>query len=43
MPVENYYMEMMAIIRANTEENLEATLARFLGSLNIEIVNIMEL
>ncbi|KAL2518543.1 Retrotrans gag domain-containing protein [Abeliophyllum distichum] len=42
--VEDYHKEMeMAMIRANVEEDSEATLARFLGRLNKDIANIVEL
>lgn len=33
----------MAIIRANIEEDLEATMARFISGLNREIVNVVQL
>ena len=37
--VEDYYKEMeIAMIRANIEEDREATMARFLGGLNREIM-----
>ena len=42
--VEDYYKEMeIAMIRANVEEDREATMARFLGGLNREIANVVEL
>ncbi|KAM6556386.1 hypothetical protein CsatB_003405 [Cannabis sativa] len=42
--VDEYYKEMeMAMIRANVEEDREATMARFLNGLNREIANIIEL
>ncbi|XP_016733639.1 uncharacterized protein [Gossypium hirsutum] len=42
--VEDYYKEMeIAMIRANIEEDREATMARFLAGLNREIANIVEL
>ena len=42
--VEDYYKEMeLAMMRANIEEDQEATLARFMGGLNREIANIVEL
>ncbi|KAL2457248.1 CCHC-type domain-containing protein [Abeliophyllum distichum] len=42
--VEDYHKEMeMAMIRANVDEDREATLARFLGGLNRDIANIVEL
>ncbi|RVW78197.1 Transposon Ty3-G Gag-Pol polyprotein [Vitis vinifera] len=42
--VEDYYKEMeIAMIRANAEEEREATMARFLVGLNREIANLVEL
>ncbi|XP_052483420.1 uncharacterized protein LOC128038888, partial [Gossypium raimondii] len=42
--VEDYYKEMeVAMIRADVEEDREATIARFLAGLNREIANIVEL
>ena len=42
--VDEYYKEMeVAMIRANVEEDQEATMARFLAGLNREIANIVEL
>ncbi|XP_057485167.1 uncharacterized protein LOC130771560, partial [Actinidia eriantha] len=42
--VDEYYKEMeMAMIRANVEEDREATMARFLNGLNREIANTIEL
>ncbi|PKI68902.1 hypothetical protein CRG98_010695 [Punica granatum] len=42
--VEDYHKEMeMALIRANTEEDEEATIARFLCGLNRKIANVVEL
>ena len=42
--VEDYYTEMEIImIRANLEEDREATMARFLNGLNREIVEKVEL
>ena len=42
--VEDYYQEMeVAMIRANVEEDREATMARFLNGLNHEIANEAEL
>ena len=42
--VDEYYKEMeVAMIRVNVEEDREATMARFLASLNREIANIVEL
>ena len=42
--VEEYYTEMeVAMIRANVVEDAEATMARFLGGLNREIANVVEL
>ena len=44
MSVEDYYTEMeVAMVRANVVEDKEATIARFLGGLNREIANIVEL
>ena len=41
--VDEYYKEMeMAMIRANVEEDREATMARFLNGLNREIANPIE-
>ena len=42
--VEEYYKEMeVTMIRANVEEDREATMARFLFGLNREIANAVEL
>ena len=42
--VEEYYQEMeVAMIRANVEEDREATMARFLHDLNLEITDIVEM
>ncbi|KAK9045771.1 hypothetical protein V6N11_051679 [Hibiscus sabdariffa] len=42
--VEDFFKEMeMAIMRANIVEDREATMARFLAGLNIEIANVVEL
>ncbi|XP_031375623.1 uncharacterized protein LOC116190098 [Punica granatum] len=42
--VEEYHKEMeIAMIRANVEEDREATMARFISGLNREIANIVEL
>ena len=42
--VDEYYKEMeIAMIRANVEEDREATMARFVNGLNREISNIVEL
>uniref|UniRef100_A0A2N9FQI2 Reverse transcriptase domain-containing protein n=1 Tax=Fagus sylvatica TaxID=28930 RepID=A0A2N9FQI2_FAGSY len=42
--VEDYYKEMeVAMIRANVEEDREATMARFLSGLNRDIANVIEL
>ena len=42
--VNEYYKEMeVAMIRANVEEDREATMARFLHGLNREIVDIVEM
>ncbi|KAJ4717044.1 Retrovirus-related Pol polyprotein from transposon 17.6 [Melia azedarach] len=44
MSVENYYKEMeIAMIRANIEENREATIARFINGLNKEIADVVDL
>lgn len=44
MCVEDYYKEMeIAMIRANIEEDPEATMARFIGGLNREIADIVDL
>ena len=44
MNVEDYYKEMeIAMIRANIEEDREATMARFIGGLNKEIADVVEL
>ena len=42
--VDEYYKEMeVAMIRANVEEDWEATMARFLHGLNREIADIVEM
>ncbi|RVW69180.1 hypothetical protein CK203_059591 [Vitis vinifera] len=42
--VDDYHKEMeIAIIRANVEEDKEATMARFLNGLNRDIANVVEL
>ena len=42
--VEDYYMELeVAMIRANVEEDQEATVARFIGGLNPEIADVVDL
>ncbi|GKV47177.1 hypothetical protein SLEP1_g54096 [Rubroshorea leprosula] len=42
--VEDYHKEMeIAMVRANVEEDKEATMARFLHSLNHDIANVVEL
>jgi hypothetical protein len=42
--VEDYHKEMeVAMIRANVEEDWEATMARFLSGLNRDIANVIEL
>ena len=42
--VEDYHKEMeIALIRANIDEDREATMARFLCGLNREIINVVEL
>ncbi|RDX64640.1 hypothetical protein CR513_56785, partial [Mucuna pruriens] len=44
MSVEDYYKEMeIAMIRANVEEDREATMARFIGGLKKEIAYVVEL
>src|SRR5262249_1186464 len=44
MSVEDYFKEMeIAMIRANVEEDQEATIARFIGGLNPEIADIVDL
>ena len=41
--VEYYYKEMkIAMIRANVEEDREATMTRFIGGLMKEIANVVE-
>uniref|UniRef100_A0A2N9HUP0 Integrase catalytic domain-containing protein n=1 Tax=Fagus sylvatica TaxID=28930 RepID=A0A2N9HUP0_FAGSY len=41
--VDDYYKEMeIALIRANVEEDREATMARFLNGLNRDIANVVE-
>ena len=42
--VENYHKEMeITLIRANIDEDKEATMTRFLCGLNQEIANVVEL
>ena len=42
--VEDYYKEMeIAMIRANVEEDHQATMAKFIGGLKKEIVDVVEL
>ena len=42
--VEDYYKEMeIAMIRANVEEDREATMARFINGLNKEITDVVNL
>ena len=42
--MEDYHKEMeVAMIRANVEEDREATMARFLNGLNRNIANVVEL
>ncbi|GKU99868.1 hypothetical protein SLEP1_g12650 [Rubroshorea leprosula] len=42
--VENYHKEMeITMVRANVEEDREATMARFLHGLNCDIANVVEL
>jgi len=44
MGVEDYYKEMeIAMMRANVEEDREATMARFIGGLKKEIADVVEL
>ncbi|RDX80288.1 hypothetical protein CR513_39186, partial [Mucuna pruriens] len=44
MSVEDYYKEMeIAMIKANVEEDCEATMARFIGGLKKEIADVVEL
>ena len=44
MSVEEYHKEMeIAMIRANVEEDREATMTRFLSGLNKNIANLVEL
>lgn len=44
MFIEDYHKEMkMAMIRANIEEDPEATMTRFFGGLNRDIANMVEL
>ena len=43
MSVEDYHKEMeMLLIRANIEEDREATMTRFFGGLNRDIANVVE-
>jgi hypothetical protein len=42
--VDDYYKEMeIAMIRANIEDDRQATMARFLNGLNRDIANMVEL
>jgi hypothetical protein len=41
--VDDYYKMEIAMIRANVEEDREATMARFLNGLNQDIANVVEL
>ena len=42
--MDDYHKEMeIAMIRANVEEDREATMARFLNGLNRDIANVIEL
>ena len=42
--MDDYHKEMgIAMIRANVEEDREATMARFLNGLNQDIANVVEL
>ena len=44
MSVNDYHKEMeIAMIRANLEEDREATMTRFLNGLNWDIANVVEL
>ena len=44
MSVEEYYKEIeIAMIRANVEEDRETTMAKFIGGLKKEIVDVVEL
>ncbi|KAJ4713035.1 Mutant gag-pol polyprotein [Melia azedarach] len=44
MSVKDYYKEMeIAMIRANIEEDREATIVRFIGGLNKKIANVVDL
>ena len=42
--MDDYHKEMeIAMIRANVEEDIEATMTRFLNGLNRDIANVVEL
>ena len=42
--VDDYHKEMeIAMIQANVEKDREATMARFLNGLNLDIANVVEL
>ena len=42
--MEEYFKEMeVAMVRVNIEEDREATMMRFLASLNLEVQNVVEL
>ena len=42
--MDDYHREMkIAMIRANVEEDIEATMVRFLNGLNRDIANVVEL
>jgi hypothetical protein len=42
--VDDYYKEMeIVMIRANVEEDREATMVRVLNGLNLDIANVVEL
>lgn len=44
LTVEEYYKEMeMTLMRANIEEEIEDTMARFLNGLNLDIRDVVEL
>ena len=43
-PVDEYYRDIeLAMMRANVDEDDEATMARFMGGLNKEIAHLVEL
>ena len=44
LTIEEYYKEIeMALVRANIEEEIENTMAHFLGGLNLDIRHVVEL